>query len=103
MIDDEDARSFFKFLISNRAGNGFTSDLQGYVTDAKHNMQWRLQFMTWERQRAYDFDDGKKAKAVEDAISFYKNGVSVDIIAKSLDMTVEQVENIIKDNALQEA
>ena len=103
MIDDEDARSFFKFLISNRAGNGFTSDLQGYVTDAKHNMQWRLQFMTWERQRAYDFDDGKKAKAVEAAISFYKNGVSVDIIAKSLDMTVEQVENIIKDNALQEA
>ena len=107
IIDDEEARSFFEFLISNRAGNDFTTDLKDYVTDAKHNMQWRLQFMTWERQRAYDFDDGKKAgiqeAKLEGAISFYKNGVSVDIIAKSLDMTVEQVENIIKDKALQEA
>lgn len=39
MIDDEEVRSFFKFLISNRAGNGFTSDLKDYVTDAKHNIQ----------------------------------------------------------------
>ena len=76
MIDDDEARSFFEFLISNRAGNDFTTDLKDYVTDAKHNMQWRLQFMTWERQRAYDFDDGKAAgkqeKAVEDALNMLK-------------------------------
>ena len=76
MIDDEEARSFFEFLISNRAGNDFTTDLKDYVTDAKHNMQWRLQFMTWERQRAYDFDDGMAAgmqkKAVEDALNMLK-------------------------------
>ena len=67
--------------------------------------------MTWERQRAYDYDDGKAAgiqigaqqKAVEDARSFYANGVSVEIIAKSLGMTIEQVEDIVKDSIQKEA
>ena len=63
--------------------------------------------MTWERQRAYDYDDGKEAgkqeKAVEDAKSFYANGASVELIAKSLKMTVEQVENIVMDDIKKEA
>ena len=67
--------------------------------------------MTWERQRAYDYDDGKAAgiqigeqkKAVEVARSFYANGVSVEIIAKSLGMTIEQVEDIVKDSIQKEA
>ncbi len=107
LIEDEEARSFFEFLISNRARNGFTSDLKDYVTDAKHNMQWRIQFMTWERQRAYDYDDGKAAgmqqKAVEAARNLYANGVSVEIIAKSLGMTSEQVEDIVKGSIQKEA
>ena len=52
-------------------------------------------------------EDGKAAgmrqKAEEDARSFYANGVSVELIAKSLQMTVEQVENIIKDTIQKEA
>jgi hypothetical protein len=40
-------------------------------------------------------EDGRKEKAVEDARSFYANGVSIDIIAKSLNMTEEEVKEII--------
>ena len=61
--------------------------------------------MEWERQRAYDFENGKEAgislgaeqKAVEDARSFYANGASIELIAKSLNMTPEQVKEIVKD------
>ncbi|MCR5724942.1 MAG: hypothetical protein K6G80_07650, partial [Treponema sp.] len=28
--------------------------------DAKRNTQWRVQFMTWERQQAYAYRDGKE-------------------------------------------
>ena len=56
--------------------------------------------MEWERQRAYDFESGKEAgaeqKAVEDARSFYANGVSLEIIAKSLNMPVEKIKEIVK-------
>ena len=36
-------------------------------------------------------------KAVEDARSFYANGASVELIAKSLNMTEEQVREIVKE------
>ena len=57
--------------------------------------------MEWERQRAYDFESGKEAgaeqKAVEAARSFYANGASIELIAKSLNMTPEQIKEIVKD------
>ena len=44
-------------------------------------------------------NEGRSEKAVEDARSFYANGVSVDIIAKSLHMTEEEVREIVKEPA----
>ncbi len=43
---------------------------------------------------------GKQEKAVEAVKSFYANGVSVDIIAKSLGMSQEQVQEIISEKAV---
>lgn len=41
--------------------------------------------------------EGAQQKAIEAAKSFYENGVSIELIAKSLKMTVEQVEEIVKE------
>ena len=41
-------------------------------------------------------EQGAKQKAIEAARDLYANGVSIEIIAKSLKMTVEQVEKIVK-------
>ncbi len=43
------------------------------------------------------FESGMEEKAIEDAKSFYKNGASVELIAKSLKMTEEEVKEIVKD------
>ena len=40
--------------------------------------------------------EGAQLKAIEAAKSFYDNGVSVEIIAKALKMTQEQVLQIVK-------
>ena len=101
MIENEEVRNFFEFLISNKASSKYTKDLKEYVSDAKHNSQWRVQYMTLERFQAYAFENGRIAgehnKAIEAARSFYANGVSVELIAKSLNMTIEQVKKIISD------
>ena len=97
LVDNKDIRDFFNFLISNKASNKFTSELHNYVADAKHNMQWRIQYMTYERQRAYDLEEGMNRKAIEAARSFYENGVSIELIAKSLKMTEEEIKEIVKD------
>lgn len=36
-------------------------------------------------------------KNLEDARSFYANGVSIELIAKSLNMTEDHVKEIVKD------
>ena len=41
--------------------------------------------------------EGTRLKAEEDARSFYANGASVELIAKSLHMTEEQVLKILKE------
>ena len=40
---------------------------------------------------------GEEKKSIEDARNFYVNGVSIELIAKSLKMTEEQVKEIVKD------
>nr|MCR4939790.1 Rpn family recombination-promoting nuclease/putative transposase [Treponemataceae bacterium] len=108
IIEDEEVKKFFQFLISNRTGDTFTERLENYVTDAKRNMQYRRQFMEWERQRVYDFDAGKKegiregvlqgtqAKAEEDALELLKENITVETIAKCVKLPLEKVLELKK-------
>ena len=43
------------------------------------------------------FQDGMEAKAKEDARSFYANGASIELIAKSLNMPIDKVKEIVAD------
>ena len=44
-------------------------------------------------------EEGQQDKALEDARSFFANGVSIELIAKSLHMTVERVKEIVNEEA----
>ena len=74
----------------------------------------------WERQLSYERfvhdcmsreayaymkgeEKGAQESTFEAVKSFYANGVSVDIIAKSLKMTVKQVKKIVSESLLQDA
>ena len=114
IIANKEQHAFLKMVIQNKSESAFTDTLLNLVKDAKKNIQWKRQYMEWERQRVYDYEDGKaagmelgmelgmengkEAKAREDALSFYENGVSVEIIAKSLKLSEEKVREIIKQN-----
>ena len=114
MIKDKEVKSFFEFLISNKAQTGYTADLSKYVADAKRNTQWRLQYMTVERLERAAFRNGheqgvaegivtgEQKKAVKAAKNFYANGASIELIAKSLHMTEEQVQEIVKEPVTQQ-
>lgn len=91
MIEDKEAKAFFEFLISNQASSGYTDELKGYVADAKQNTENKRQFMEWERQRAYDFDEGKEAGKIEDAMNFLKENFAPETIAKCTGLPLEKV------------
>ena len=100
MIEDKELRAFFELLISNKPGSTFTSTLKEYVDDAKKNMQWRHQYMTYLRQRNYDLEEGRQEgriegrneKAIEDAINLLKlNKLSEKEIAQTIGLPQEEV------------
>ena len=99
MIKDKEVRDFFNFLVSNKFDGKFTSDLSDFVSDAKHNSQWRVQYMTWERQRAYDYDDGKEAgilegsknTAIENAKNALNLGLTAEQAAQITSLSLEEV------------
>lgn len=106
MLEDEEIKSFFDFLVTGTPSSSFTKELEGYVAEAKQNHNYKRQFMNWERQRAYDFADGKQEglkegiqegaqqKAIEDARNLKQNGISVELIAKCIGLSVEEVSNL---------
>ena len=104
-ILDKRQKAFLKLVISNESTNDFSTRIAKLVTDAKHNTQWRRQFMYFQDYMNESFDQGKKEgfaegiqqKAIESAKSFYANGASIELIAKSLNMTIEQVKEIVSD------
>ena len=102
MLEDEEIKSFFDFLVTGTASSSFTKELQGYVAEAKQNHNYKRQFMEWERQRAYDFADGKKEgleqgaqqKAIEAAKNLKQNGVSIELISKCIGLSVEEISKL---------
>lgn len=53
--------------------------------------------MEWERQRTYDFENGKEAKAIEAAINLLKMGLgTVEQIAQAQGLPLEKVLELQK-------
>ena len=76
--------------------------LEGLIKEQR--AQIKMDILTNFDQEQYDrirrregFDEGAQQKAVEVAKSFYANGVSIEVIAKSVHMTEAQVREIVKD------
>jgi predicted transposase/invertase (TIGR01784 family) len=95
-ILNEKQKAFLQVVLGRKASDKFSKKIQELTEEAKHNTQWRRQYMEWERQRTYDFENGKEAKNIEAVIGLHENGVSIEIIAKSLKIPEERVNDIIK-------
>ena len=99
LLKDEELRSFFDFLCSNNPSSEFTSNLKNYVNNAKHNMQWRFEYMTYLRQRNYDLEQGRQEGREEKAIETAKNMLKMNLgtesqIAKVAGLSLEKVKTL---------
>ena len=98
-ILNEDQKAFLRLVMENKQTSAFTDKILGMVENAKHNTQWRKQFMDFEREIAYSFRSGKaeglaegeEKKAVEASIELLKENVSPEVIAKCVKLPLEKV------------
>ena len=106
LLENAELRAFFKFVMDNSTNTEYTNDLHSYVESAKKNLQWRLQFMNWERQRTYDFDagmekgieKGAREKAIETVLKLSEmNVLSTEQIAQATGLSQEEVHNVMQE------
>lgn len=69
------------------------SEIDGFIFEVGRELNHSIHYYTCETVQ----EQRKYLSEIEDVHSFYRNGVSVEIIAKSLNMTVEQVNEILKE------
>ena len=94
---NEKQKSFLKLLTSNECTSDFAGRVSRLVEDAKHNTQWRKQFMDLDREKAYAFhqglEEGKAEGASAKAIEVAKNLLRMNL------GTPEQIAKITYENA----
>ena len=107
-ILNERQKAFLKVVVGQKASDSFSKKIEELTKEAKHNTQWRHQYMEWERQRTYDFEAGKEAgikvgleagkesKAKESAIAFLKKGIPPETIAECVQLPLEKVLELQK-------
>lgn len=96
-LNSDEQKDFFRLLKGERGNSDYARNLEELVKEAKHNTQWRMQFMTWDRQRAYDYDAGKKEKAIESAKIMIRDNMSPELVSKYTSLPLEEILNLEKE------
>ncbi len=102
-ILNEKQKAFLQLVLGQEASDNFTRRIEELTEEAKHNTQWRHQYMEWERQRTYDFENGKEAgkvaQAIEDAVIVVKEfKVTPEFAAEKMNVPLELVLEELKKN-----
>ena len=107
---NENIRKFLKYVSTNEPGeDAFTKRLSATVEMIKENDKFRSDYAA---MNLHDYDittmakeagieqgivEGARKNAIENAKSLYANGVSIELISKSLKMTEDEVRELTKD------
>ena len=93
-ILNEKQKAFLKLVVGQKASDNFSRKIEKLTEEAKHNTQWKRQYMEWERQRTYDFENGKEAKAIEAARNAISLGIAPEQVQKITGLPLEQIKKI---------
>ena len=99
---DERIQKFLQYVFTNEPGeDDFNKRLSATVEKIKENEKFRSYYAA---MNLHDWDitqlaknDGAKEATEKNARSLFKNGVSKEIIAKSLNLTLEELDEILKE------
>ena len=98
-LQSDEEKSFFKFLKGESADDDFTKTLETKISQARENLDWRRQYMTWEQEmkhqrwEAYEegLSEGVQQAARENAKCMLCDNVVPENIAKWTSLPLEEV------------
>ena len=90
------------YVAGKMSDDPYVKELDAAVTEAKHNREWRREYMTLEMKYKEKYNEGKK-EGLEQGISLtkkvfklFREGCPEKEIAEKLDISVEQVISILE-------
>ena len=90
------------YVAGKMSEDPYVKELDAAVTEAKHNREWRREYMTLEMKYKEKYNEGKK-EGLEQGISLTKKvlklsgeGCPEKEIAKKMNISVEQVRSILE-------
>ena len=79
-------------VLGKKPSDNFTRRIEELTEEAKHNTQWRKQFMDFQHYMSQSFREGEQKKAIEAAINLLKmNKLTPDEIAQAQGLPLEKV------------
>ena len=101
-VKDERIQQLLQFISTNNPGEDlFSNKLAELVKKLKENERFRSDYAAMNLHDRDLIRNTKKEVAKETSIkiakSLFANGASIELISKSLEMTIEQVQEIVKD------
>ena len=114
LLEHGERRSFFALFTGGTPSTDFTDTLSQFVSDAKQNIQWRQQYMTWERQQRYAREagfrageekgkrEGKLEGVMDVARRMRDRGMPLDEIAQLVQLPVEELSKALRSERADE-
>ena len=90
-MKNSEERCFFEFLKGQKAQTDFTRELEKHVNQAKRNVMWRNQYMTWQQSIDEEVEIAVEENSENTARKLLKNGVNPQIVAECTDIPLEKV------------
>ena len=99
IMPTDEEQAFFRFLQGETAETDFTRRLAIEVTRAKHNAQWRMQFMTWEQSIKEEAQIRAKVMAKDMAKDMAQDMAQDMAKDMAQDMAKDMAQDMAKDMA----
>lgn len=97
----EELKNFLRYVAGEEMANDpLVQDLDRAVADAKANKDWRVEYMTLFLRDQENIEKGREEEKREIILNMLKESISLEMIAKVTQTTVDEVEMIRMENNL---
>ena len=93
---NEEQKAFLRLVSGQKSSDAFTERVAHLADEVKHNLDYKRQYMEWERQKTYLYnkgrEDGKQEAKLENARNLLTEGDSPEKVARCTGLPLEQVQ-----------
>ena len=93
-------KNFLDYMDGRAPADDFTREIDSEVVTAKNCDEWRREYMTLALEMEKEKKKAAEEVRINDIIGMLKENISVDVISRITNYSIEQIKEIGKKNAL---